>query len=133
VNATEHIRCYKYALCYNAASHSSGERLYPNTPTTQVLHNFYDDVVVSVNRIPVLSLPTAVILCFNNRDFRNYGCRITGILRWSGTDTTIEVRDWKIITTDTSYQIPTVLYRTNTVFSHKPMVTSYLLEGNKYA
>ncbi len=29
-------------------------------------------------------------------------------------------RDWKIITTDTGYQIPTVLYRTNTVFSHKP-------------
>ena len=29
-------------------------------------------------------------------------------------------RDWKIITTDTGYQIPTVFYRTNTVFSHKP-------------
>jgi hypothetical protein len=34
---------------------------------------------------------TAVILCFNNRDFRNYGCPISGILKWSGTDTTIEV------------------------------------------
>jgi hypothetical protein len=29
-------------------------------------------------------------------------------------------RDWKIIATDTVYQIPTVLYRTITVFSHKP-------------
>ena len=31
-------------------------------------------------------------------------------------------RDWKLIATDTGYQIPTVLYRTITVFSHKRTV-----------
>jgi hypothetical protein len=34
---------------------------------------------------------------------------------------------------NSGYQIPTVFYRTNTVFSHKPttVVIGYLLEGNK--
>jgi hypothetical protein len=56
------------------------------------------------------------------REKKGWEGRPKGLLQvlWKEVGLMRRSRDWKMITTDTGYQIPTVLYRTNTVFSHKP-------------
>jgi hypothetical protein len=58
----------------------------------------------------------AVLFCFKMQD-TTYDTTVLFVLP---VVLGVMFRLWKIITTDTGYQIPAVLYRTNTAFARKP-------------